>query len=539
MKLGLGTLEAALTNFRQLNYTTAQSSLFESFLTAKWLVANRAGTPSVEQVNEAVAALFVFDANNPFGRIYPFRYGWKSPDSSGRKTVWNNTTRGQNNLASLIFATGDIRRGLVGNAGAIVAQNLAGKQLPSKQALLSLILREHEFQPEADWVTAEQEFLRLLGMNADELTQITDARTIGQPLLGVNEWSLEELPQELAPPLVVAQEANNREPNLRANEMPLLIDDRLKRMLLRSVRAFPFILLCGPPGTGKGAIIRWIVDEVRADPELYGLPAAFDPDPMWRTPDESWSTFDLIGGLVPTPGGELQWSSGLLLDSVSDDRWLVLDEMNRADMDRIMGPLLTWLSKQDVELGRSKAHGGEAVKLMWFDEDAAGGVALNDDDGRPVLYGASPSWRLLGTYNPQDAQRVFRMGQALSRRFVIIPIPAIDVGQFEALMSSRFPELRIDAFAAISGLYGAHLQSAETLLGPAIFLRMGDYFSEDEPEEVLDELVAEAYVASVGKFISAFDDVTFERLGERVVKEEQALPAEQWRWVASKRQSMG
>jgi hypothetical protein len=68
---------------------------------------------------------------------------------------------------------------------------------------------------------------------------------------------------------------------------------------------------------------------------------------------------------------------------------------------------------------------------------------------------------------------------------------------------------------------------------------MGDYLSEEVPGAAIDEFVAEAYVASVGRFISAFDDVTFERLGERVVQEEQALPAEQWRWVASKRQSMG
>lgn len=85
----------ALNDFRELRYSRAVVSLFESFLVSKSLEA-RSGHDEVkiEQVNEVVRRLFVLDSSNPLGRLYPFRYDWRNPNDSGRKTVWNNTTRG-------------------------------------------------------------------------------------------------------------------------------------------------------------------------------------------------------------------------------------------------------------------------------------------------------------------------------------------------------------------------------------------------------------------------------------------------------------
>jgi hypothetical protein len=130
------------------------------------------------------------------------------------------------------------------------------------------------------------------------------------------------------------------------------------------------------------------------------------------------------------------------------------------------------------------------------------------------------------------------MGQALSRRFVVIPIPALSPGQFESLLSDTYPELSDDARTSIIALYSAHHAEPESLLGPAIFLRLADYLDHVADEEIPEQL-AEAYVVNIGKFISAFDDVVFEALGTRVVDDEQAMTREQWEWTATQRLILG
>ena len=83
------------------------------------------------------------------------------------------------------------------------------------------------------------------------------------------------------------------------------------------------------------------------------------------------------------------------------------------------------------KLGGGNATGGGGgvqtlpVYLEWTDQP--------ESRVRPVAtppsleYAAGSEWRVLGTYNAVDAQRVFRMGQALSRRFKHVPVPPVSV----------------------------------------------------------------------------------------------------------------
>ena len=536
MKVSSEAMTAALQDFKALRYSTAKASLFESFLTARWMsVKGRYNpAPAITDANEAVDALLDMMPDLENGRLSPFRYDWRVAADSGRKTVWNNTTRGPK-LATRIFNDNDLRRGLRPDAVEVLRDALQDDVLPSRQALAALLLRNEDFEQGDDWNTASSRLIEYLGLAPTDLDRITESRPLGVPLLSDWEWTSVPLAEPLAPPTTVTVVAP---PTGELPDVRVVVDARVKRMLLRSIERYSCVLLVGPPGTGKGTLVRWLVGQVASDPARFGFSAGLGADPMWRTPDESWSAFDLVGGLAPDAMGQLRWSNGLLPTALQENRWLVLDETNRADLDKIMGPLLTWLSAQEVEIGRTVPHGGLPVTLGWTDDPESVADKLDPSTDTPTRFRAGRDWRLLGTYNPQDAQRVFRMGQALSRRFVVVPVPALATGQFEQLLSDTFPDLSDDARSAIVGLYSAHLSSPATLLGPAVFLRLGEYVRGVESDQ-LPEFLAEAYVANVGKFLSSFDDVAFELLGTRVVDDEQAMPTEQWEWTAAQRLILG
>ena len=304
-------------------------------------------------------------------------------------------------------------------------------------------------------------------------------------------------------------------------------------MLRRAVTSYSFVMLVGPPGTGKGRLVRWIADQVADDPTALGFEAGFRPDPVWVTPDDTWSAFELIGGLAPAADGTLRWSNGFILDALRQNRWLVLDEANRADLDRIMGPLLTWLADEEVQIGRTDPHTGVPVLLGW--SQSASSMAESDDAGGSMRFLAGQDWRMIGTYNPQDAMRVFRFGLALSRRFVVVPVPTITPGQFEELMRTHHPGSEDPVLVAILGLYSAHCSEPETSLGPAVFLRIARYLEPSAESNSLAEQLAEGYVLNVGKYLATYSDETLQMLGHRILDDEEVYTEVQWQWILSQR----
>jgi MoxR-like ATPase len=543
MYVSAEAMNEALTDFASLQYPTQIVSAYEAFLTAKWIEA-RGLELGFNEVNRAVAALFQLVPGDGLGRLSPFRYDWKTSDNSGRKTVWNNNTRGGTKKSATLFVNNDIRNGLMPNAASLLEAMLptdpGGNPVkPKRQALAVLVLRDHEFPENATWSDADQLLRQRLTLTETDLSAVASPAPLGVPLLGEPQWSFATLTPTLAPQQAVTVTAPTDTRPLSPSEpeeVTVVVDSRVERMLRLALAAYSSILLVGPPGTGKGTLLKWLTAEAEREPEKYGFdPSSFHPNPLWRTPDESWTAFDLIGGLAPNNSGILSWAPGALLDAIATARWLILDETNRADMDKIMGPLLTWLSRQEVELGTTEVDGGASVHLGWSN-DHASGIAPGTSTMRRYLAGRD--WRLLGTYNPQDAQRVFRFGQALSRRFIIVPIPALKSGQFLQLLSSRHPDLPEPTAEAIGGLYSAHQADSNTALGPAVFLNMAQYVlagQDTAAQPFEDELLAEAYVLSLGRYLAAYDSTVFKDLGYRVVDDEGALTSEQWSWIQNQR----
>ena len=325
--------------------------------------------------------------------------------------------------------------------------------------------------------------------------------------------------------------------------VPIEIDPRIERMVRLAILSAPAVILVGPPGSGKTTLLRQVVDRIVADPRSFG----FQVGPTgveWSAAEENWSTTDLVGGQT-IDGSELRFRPGRVLSAIASGHWLIVDEVNRADMDRIFGGLLTWLSGQDVTLGTvSPAIGSPQVQLGWSTgatcsveheellTNPAGGAG-------PVRYVAGTEWRLLGTYNALDAQRVFRFGHALGRRFLRVPIPAADTAKFRTALLAQDHGLPEPLLEAIVAIYTAHLTNSMTTLGPALFLRMADYIAAGvgtDAEQLTTithverELLAEAYLVNVGTWLREMED-ELTSLGDAIVEQHHALSQTEWEWV--------
>lgn len=300
------------------------------------------------------------------------------------------------------------------------------------------------------------------------------------------------------------------------------VDSRLWRMILTAIRSSPAAILVGPPGTGKTALLSKAIRALADDPQFVAEGGVFH-DPLWATPDESWTARDLVGGDTIVDG-EIRFRPGWVVRAIAADRWLILDEANRADMDRIFGGLLTWLSGGAVTIG-TEHSGSDAreIQLGW----ATGTSQISDgDDTHVIRYCAGSNWRMLGTYNALDAQRVFRFGQALGRRFVRVPVPALTPELFESVLAERAEALTPDLRQSIGRLYAAHFAGAATVLGPALFLAMAGYIvtglgiqANDEeradPAPLSDEILAEAYVVHIGTWLAQLEPQDRDALRDR------------------------
>jgi hypothetical protein len=242
---------------------------------------------------------------------------------------------------------------------------------------------------------------------------------------------------------------------------------------------------------------------------------------------------------------------GWVLRSIAEGKWLVLDEANRGDLDRIFGALLTWLSGGHVTVGvESTSNDAKHVELGWT-EGASRVDVIEGSDGVPGTrkYLAGDDWRLVGTYNAVDSQRVFRVGAALGRRFARVPVPPITPTLFSQVLLEREPLLSSVLSHKLSALYTAHYEDSSTRLGPAQFLGMTGYLksaisasleatvtklersdntatttvSDDTPPSVVeiadqtyDAAICEAYVLNVGVQLAQLERPDLDQLCMRL-----------------------
>ena len=158
--------------------------------------------------------------------------------------------------------------------------------------------------------------------------------------------------------------------------------------ILRHLHAGKHVILVGAPGVGKTMLSKRIL-------EVYGMKKT-DKDYVRSVATAEWSRYHVVGGI----NLKNEWKRGVVSEAAEDEKWLLIDEFNRADINKAFGEMFLAIEDGSIPLSEEQ-------------QDLAGKKEITIPE----------SFRMIGTMNDYDKNLLLtELSYGLITRFAFVDI---------------------------------------------------------------------------------------------------------------------
>ena len=251
--------------------------------------------------------------------------------------------------------------------------------------------------------------------------------------------------------------------------------NQIEKRIQTALKNGDHIILIGTPGTGKSKLAKEIC-------EFY----CDEHDYFMSTATSDWSTFESIGGYRPDSKGMLKFYPGIFLKcfrnevNIPANQWLIIDEINRADIDKAFGSLFSALTGDDISLPFDIS--GEPLKIIGKPND---GTEIKTN-----IFIIPPDWRIIATMNTFDKASLYEMSYAFMRRFAFVPVGVpnnITPNLLKRYIELWNLEINDDICLGLTEIWSKI--NARRKVGPAIIEDMYEYILDTQPPDYTSAII--------------------------------------------------
>lgn len=404
-RLAHRVVESAISALGDTNLKPASDSMLRAFLAFKAI--HRDGPrPAVsgQDIERSVKEIFTL-LPTPDGVADDMLAGTIRLRGSGGYPSWMNNDSyrgsfqdyvGPSSPGRVMFEHEDWHRPMRADAVAHVIRTMGRGRYrwPPRDALATIALRNDLLRPGLHWEELEALARERFGVSEQEWESVTSPRALHMDPFDGEPWDPARLAAGLRPP--GAEREHVQRVERQVEELPACLSRQVERVMRAlSVHGHRSIVaLAGVPGTSKSYVARIAARAFASDNCLREI--QFSPAYTYEELIEG-PRYDDGMKVVVVPGAMLELNERAL-EHPDKQYVLLVEELSRADLPRVLGELLTYLE-----------YRGETDKF----------TTLYERD-RSVRF--APNIAILATYNPADRSAV-NVDAAMLRRMRILDFP--------------------------------------------------------------------------------------------------------------------